>query len=434
MVVLMNKKLKIMFILNHFYPEVGAVRTEYELSKKLAELGHDVMVITTYPRAYRLPEQFKSFFIKLYREKKLLIEKHGPLKIVRIKSYISKRDDFKQRILELLTSIFMLSILSFVFSLLYNPNVIIIGGDLEPIVSTTAYPQKFLLKKRTLMILHDITSQQLTDVGLIKRKSLKYHIIRMLERLMFRYIDKIVVHSPSNKKLLIKLGATANKIHTIYLWADLDKIRPLNNDRKDNCMLKKKDFLVYYGGVLSYPQGPEIIVEVAKILKDKKIDNVQIVIAGDGPMKPEMIKKAEKYKLDNITFLPFQPWKKHIEILRCADMALVLLRKEYKQPVVPSKLIEIMAAGVIPILSVPYHSDAKKIAVDEAKAGIWVPPEQPERLAEAIIGIIRNENIKQLKESARKYAEENFRLDMNAKRYLDILVNIVDKKSTKNVL
>ena len=421
-----EKKLPILFLLNHFYPEVGAIRTEYHLSITLKQIGNDVSVVTTFPRKYRVPNELYEF-IEKYKRKFFFFERLDGVKVYRFKSWISSKDVPSHRILELISSLPILSIGSLLVSLIKKAKVIIAGGDLEPIVAFCTYLTKFLLRIPVVVVLHDITSQQLCDAGILKKESLLYKVIRLLEILMFRLTDAVVVHSPSNKKIAVLKGADPRKVHVVFLWTDIDKVKPISPEEKKTCVFSNK-FVVYYGGVLSFPQGPEVIVDAANIVS-KYTDDILFLVVGEGPEKEKLVKKARVLNLNNIVFKPFQPWERHVQLLRCADVSLVTLRKEYTQPVVPSKLIEIMSAGCVPILSVPRSSDAVKIAVMWAKAGIWVEPGDPKALANAILKLYENPGfLLKLKKRARKFAEKFFSLKENAKKYHKLLLSLISEK------
>ena len=422
-----TENISVLFILNHFYPEVGAIRTEYQLAQELSRLGDQVIVVTTYPREYRTPHALYKIWQKTYGKKRnVFCEKLGELLVYRVPSYIGKTDNIYSRLLEILSSIPLLLLVGFVALLKEKPDVIITGGDMESLVTLAAYPLKFISRKPILTIMHDIHSSVLVDLGLIKRNSLMHKLIKFLERILLAIVEIIVVHSPSNKDFLVKAYGKADKIQIIYLWADITRIRPIWD--KNSCENKGK-FVVYYGGVLSYAQAPEIIIEAAKIIEEKGYFDILFLIVGEGPEKRKIVELTRKYGLKNVIFRPFVPWEVHIKFLQCSDIGLVTLKKNYKQPVVPSKLIEIMSAGVVPLLAVPPHNDAKKIAVDTAKAGIWVEPENPAALAKAIISLYKDRILlNTLRKRARKFAEEYFSLKKNAEKYRKLLVKLVKKR------
>ena len=64
---------------------------------------------------------------------------------------------------------------------------------------------------------------------------------------------------------------------------------------------KGDDLIFFYGGILGYAQGLEIIIEVAKKLKEHT--KAQFVIQGSGPEKEKLVALYQEYKLQNVHFL-----------------------------------------------------------------------------------------------------------------------------------
>ena len=81
------------------------------------------------------------------------------------------------------------------------------------------------------------------------------------------------------------------------------------------------DIIFFYGGILGYAQGLEIIIEVANQLED--YPNAQFVIQGAGPEKEKLQILSEKYRLKNVHFL--EPVKKSEmpSILKAIDLSLI---------------------------------------------------------------------------------------------------------------
>ncbi|MEM2352369.1 MAG: glycosyltransferase, partial [Thermoproteota archaeon] len=63
---------------------------------------------------------------------------------------------------------------------------------------------------------------------------------------------------------------------------------------------------------------------------------------------------------------------------------LTTLHAEVKTPVVPSKILSIMAAGRPVVAALNPNGDASRL-IEEAQCGLCVPPEDPQALAEAVM-------------------------------------------------
>ena len=413
--------MKLLFIINHFYPEVGAIRTEYELSRKLASMNHKITVLTTFPRKYRVPH--KSI-LKKYKTKKFLHAEsilHGKMRIIRVKSFTSPSDTISYRILELISSIISLSITSLILPGSYD--AVLTAGDLEFLASIPGIVYKSIKGTCMATIVHDIHPKALIDTGVIKNKFI-IRILHIIERFFYAKTDRMIVHSEGNKKLLAECGADFRKIEVVYLWADLNLVKPATITPPFRKKFKNK-FIVSFAGVMHYLQGLEVVIEAAKLLREHK--DIIFILVGEGPVKPLLMKRAQEYKLNNIIFMPLLPKDKYVELLQSSNVSLVTLRRGYTQPVIPSKLIEIMAAGCPVILCTPKNNDAVKI-VQRAKCGIWVEAGNAKELANAILILYNNrEKAREMGINGRKFAEKHFSLEIAAQKYEKILKNLINQ-------
>ncbi len=80
--------------------------------------------------------------------------------------------------------------------------------------------------------------------------------------------------------------------------------------------------------------------------------------------------------------LPEQPRQQIIDYLSAADIALIPLRKlELFTGALPSKMFDAWACERAVLLSV--DGEAREV-LEQAEAGIFVPPEDPQALADAL--------------------------------------------------
>ena len=118
--------------------------------------------------------------------------------------------------------------------------------------------------------------------------------------------------------------------------------------------------------------------------------------------------KMRTKHLENVLFLPFQPRELFSEMLAAADLSLVTLNANSALSSMPSKVFNVMASAR-PILSVaPDGSELMQI-VTEAGCGWNVPPQSPEKLAEAILQLkAREPALIQMGQNGRMSLEKNY--------------------------
>jgi glycosyltransferase involved in cell wall biosynthesis len=141
------------------------------------------------------------------------------------------------------------------------------------------------------------------------------------------------------------------------------------------------------------------------------------VFIGDGAEKENLLRFAADRGLENVTFLPPQPKADIPSWLSASDVALVsLLDLPVFETVLPSKMFEIMACGR-PVALIGKGESQRLLA--KAEAGIVIDPGDPEKLAESILALKENPDLREkLGSNGREYVLEHFDRERLAERYL----------------
>jgi len=94
-------------------------------------------------------------------------------------------------------------------------------------------------------------------------------------------------------------------------------------------------------------------------------------------------------------------------------------------PVVPGKLLSIMASGRPVITSLPLTGDTPKI-INENKCGLAVAPADPQALAEAILKLYNDKSLREEFGSNGRLAAENiFSREVCVSRYEEIMKGLI---------
>jgi glycosyltransferase involved in cell wall biosynthesis len=129
------------------------------------------------------------------------------------------------------------------------------------------------------------------------------------------------------------------------------------------------------------------------------------------------MKKAEEIQLNNIKFLPPQPKEIYPSILYASDICLVTLDKSVKTPVVPAKLLNIMASGRPVVASMNLKGDAPKI-IRDAECGYCVEADDADGFSKAILKLYNNPKLRdEFGMNGRKYVVEHFSRKVCIEKY-----------------
>jgi colanic acid biosynthesis glycosyl transferase WcaI len=251
-----------------------------------------------------------------------------------------------------------------------------------------------LRHKPAVYSVNDVYPDVGIKMGIFKHK-LVISTVAALERFCLNHASVVQIISESFRPSLRNLGVPDTKMTLVYNWVDTDLIHPLSHD---NAFAQEhgltNHFVVSYAGNIGLSQGLEHLLDVAGLLADQK--EIRFIFVGDGPGRELLQNQAKQSLLPNVQFIPYQPRERLPEVLACADVSLVVLRRGFGSNSLPSKTFSIMASGRPIVASVDEESETSKL-VKRAEAGLCVPPEDPEKLAKAII------NLKEDKELCERY-------------------------------
>jgi glycosyltransferase involved in cell wall biosynthesis len=204
-----------------------------------------------------------------------------------------------------------------------------------------------------------------------------------LEEACYRRARKIVVVTEGIRDRLLERGYPAEKVLLIPNGANVEMFRfePEGRARLREELGLGEKFVVLYAGIHGIAQGLESVVETARQLQGRP--EIHFLFVGDGPKKAEIAALVAQLGLPNLTLLPEQPRLRMPAILSAADASIIPLKKlELFKGALPSKMFDAWACQRPVLLSV--DGEARRV-METAAGGLFVPPEDPAALAEAIL-------------------------------------------------
>ncbi len=393
--------MKILLISAFFPPEVGsASHLFYELGQGLLQRGHEITVLTGLPRYHVLGDKQRQF--------PFMYEKYHGLKVLRV---FNLDVPWAQPLLRGLDQ--------FTFALFAG----MAGATLPAFDAAVVYSPPLPLalaawalgrwRRRPVVVnIQDLFPQSAIDLGVLRNPHL-IRIFRRMESFLYRRADLITAHSEGNRHYIVNAGADPKRVRVIPNWIDTEAIQPMDrqNDLRAGLGLADK-FIVSFAGIMGFSQDLETVLESAGLLKNQR--DIAFLIVGDGVEKPKLEKIARDNDLDNVYFLPMQPKDKYPEVLAASDVCLATLRQEVRTPVVPSKILSIMAAGRPVLASLPLEGDAPQL-IAAAQCGRSIPPGNPQAMAQAILQFYRDvEPRERMGAKGREYVVRHFSLQHSA--------------------
>lgn len=237
--------------------------------------------------------------------------------------------------------------------------------------------------------IQDVFPDVAVELGLLTdRRAIA--VASWLERASYRRADAVTVLSDDlaeNVRAKITLGLRgpaaddqAGKVRVIPNFIDTTWITPgptENSYRAAHGLTGKR--VVMYAGNVGLSQSLDLVLDAAVALRHEP--DIAFVVNGGGAARPDLERRARG--MDNVQFVDMAPKAGLPEVLAAADVHVVPLKRGLAWSSVPSKLYSILAAGRPLVASVDPGTEVAR-TVEQAGAGIAVPPDDPEAFTKAI--------------------------------------------------
>jgi len=406
--------MKILFLTDNFPPEGNAPATRtYEHAKYWVNAGNSVTVITCAPNfpEGKLYDGYKNAWYK--------VEYMDGIKVVRVKSYITANAGFVRRTLDFMS--FMVT--SFVAGLFQQRPDVIIGTSPQFFTVCSAWMLSVFRRRPFVFELRDLWPASIKAVGAMK-DSVTLTLLEKLEMFLYKRAALIVSVTNTFKSELVARGIDPEKIAVVINGVDLTNYTPR---KKDQHLVEQYDltgkYVIGYIGTHGMAHALYRVLEAAQRLQ--AIEKIIILMVGSGANKEELIAQANSMGLKNVMFLSRQPKELMPNIWSICDLSLIPLKNDpLFSSVIPSKIFESMGMGLPIVLALP-AGEASQI-ITETGAGIIVPPEDSERLADAIIELVNDKEKYQALAKASASAALNYNRENQADKMFRALKNIVN--------
>jgi colanic acid biosynthesis glycosyl transferase WcaI len=390
----------IIYSLNYAPEIIGIGKYNSELANWLTERGHEVQVICA-PPYYPSWKVKSGYSAWLYRQ-----ELRENTWIWRCPTWIPKVPSGFKRILHLLSfAIFSLPILVWC-AFKWRPDVIF---TLEP--PFFCLPGTLLVSKlfRCNVWLHiqDFELDAGFNLGLVPNLKVLRYITLKFERWLLRKVSMVSTISEEMLELLQEKGVRSKQRVLFPNWVNTQEITPLDHTSRfrSELGLRPEQTVCLYSGNLGKKQGLSILIDAARYLQH--LPDIVFVIAGDGPMRPSLIKQA--MDLRSIQFLGLQAQERFNDLLNMADIHLLPQTGEASSLFFPSKLKAMFASGRPVITTVNSGTQLAQVVTGR---GIVVPPDNAFQLSKAIQFLSQDIDLRtHLGREARHYAVAHWSRD-----------------------
>ena len=410
--------MKILYVSQYFPPEMGAPAARVsELSHYWAKEGHEVTVLTGFPNHPTgvIPPEYLGKMRRLVMRENV----HG-VNVVRTWLFPFPNRKASER---------MLNYSSFCISaagtgiFVSRPDVLIATSP-QLLVGLSGWWLARIKRVPFVFEVRDLWPESLAAVGIGNQNSVLNRSLGAIAGFLYKRSDHIAVVTPAFEDYLIRIwGVPPEKLSVVENGVQTDLFTPdVNSVDLRRQLGAERKFVVSYIGTMGMAHGLETLIQAAVELQ-KTMPNVLFLMVGEGADKERIENRARSQGLTNIRFVGQQAREKVPEFICASDACVVLLKKtDLFKTVIPTKMLEFMSCARPLILAV--DGQARKI-MDEAKAGLFVEPENVSALVNAIIRLANNPSqCETFGRNGRDHIVKRLSRQQTARVYISILEDV----------
>lgn len=401
-------------LINHYAgtPELGMEYRPYYIAREWINDGHEVTIIAASFSHVRS----KQPYVKKSFEEQVI----DGIRYIWVKTPHYHGNGMK-RFINILVFVFKIISKLRVIAKRYNPDVVI-ASSTYPLDNFPAYRISRKCNAQYAYEVHDLWPLSPMELGGMS----KYHpfilLMKNAEIFAYKRVDKVISMLPLTLEYMTENGLDPSKWHyipngiNIQEWKNSETL-PEDISKKISEIKNRGNLIISYAGSIGVANALDNFLDAAYGMKDKKIT---FLIAGDGPEKKRLIKRAEEERLDNVLFIDPLPRRAIPKLLERCDILYIGLQKQplFRFGISPNKLLDYMMAAKPVIQAIEAGNDI----TGDANCGFSIKPENPDELVKTINKMFKltETERERLGQNGRKYVIRNHNYEILAGKMIKI--------------
>ncbi len=247
-----------------------------------------------------------------------------------------------------------------------------------------SYLTMLLLRNRFTILVWDVYPDTLKIYGIGEKNPL-YIFWTWANRKVFKRASNLFTIGDKMSELITRYVAKS-KVKIIRLWTTFENFTPV--DKSDNFFIREHlledKFIVQYSGNIGLIHNVEVMVEIARQLRDHS--RILFLIIGKGDKVIKIKEGIRNHDLQNCMVLPFQPDHVFPYSLSAADLGVVILDNKTSKGSIPNKAYNLMTAGK-PILYIASSDSELNIYAQRYNNGKCFDDTQLKEIADFILDV-----------------------------------------------
>lgn len=320
----------ILYFYQYFSTAKGSWGTRvYEFAKKWVAQGHRVIIVTS---VYSKSDLIANSFI----DKQLI----DGIEVIIINIKIDNKLSFIKRV----TGFMLYAIIAIFYAITINCDRVVASSG--PITVTIPGLAAKLIRGRKLIFeVRDLWPQGAIELGLLKNDILK-KLAYWIESFTYKKSDLVVTLSPGMVKNIDDRYGLGYKCMSIPNAVNLSLFSSKSHSIQVSDMTEKYSYAIYTGNIGDV-NNSFWLLNAARELQKRGIDNIKIIMVGDGQQKDEILNCIAKENLCTLKVMDLMPKHELVPMIQNAIVSLVPLKDT---PILdtssPNKFFESLGAGV----------------------------------------------------------------------------------------
>ena len=302
----------------------------------------------------------------------------------------------------------------------FKPDVVI-ASSTYPLDIWPAHRIAKLAGARLLFEVHDLWPLSPMELGGHSKWHPFIMLLQAAENYACRHSDAVVSILPKVRDHLIAHGMAPDKLHLVPNGTDpaewLREVQPFAGPAADTlaALRRRGQFVVGFAGSHGVANALDTYLDAAAMMQHEP---VAFVLAGGGPEKARLQRRARDERLHNVVFINPVP-KDHVPaLLQYFDLAYIGLQRQplFRFGVAPNKLIDYMMAAR-PVL---YAIESGNDLVTESGCGVAVRAEDAAAVTQGIHNMLAMapEQRNAMGQQGKKFVLENLTYPVLGQRFL----------------
>jgi glycosyltransferase involved in cell wall biosynthesis len=405
----------ILYFHQHFSTPSGATGTRsYEMAKKLISLGHTVtMVCGSYNvGATGLSNQF----INGRREGDV-----EGIHVIEFDLSYANTDGFATRSWQFV-------------KFAYQSVKIALKSDYDLLFATStpltaSIPgifAKLFRRKKFVFEVRDLWPELPKAMGVIKNPVI-LAAMSVLEKVSYAQADACIGLSPGIVEGIKRRSRKSLPVALVPNGCDISLFEDETQDFSMPFERKEGQVVACFTGAHGLANGLDNILDTAQELKSRADDKIILLFVGEGGVKPSLIERVEKQKLDNCIFLNAMPKHQLVGLLNAADIGLMPLANvpAFYYGTSPNKFFDYISCG-LPVLN--NYPGWLADMINEHGCGRAVSPDDPKALADALQDMAANKEVlADMGAKAKLLAKNSFNREDLSAQFSQFLIEVAQK-------